>query len=458
MKQPNVLWIWTDQQRGDALGAAGNPHIRTPHLDRLAAGGALFTRAFCNSPVSMPSRMSALSGQYPSATGLTCNGIEMPEDLPALQTLLKPHGYRTANLGKLHFLNHASRDHRAPHPDYEFDELVVSEEPGCYEDAYIDWVRGKAPDQVESCRCSTPPAWTGEPVVKRPRNTHQPYLFEGPEELTHSAFVADRTADYLRRHREGAFFAIAGFYAPHNPNNPPERFVDMYDPSTLPLPTMNKGEDRYGLSDEEWRRVKAYYYALVSHVDDQVGRILAALEESALAESTLVIFTSDHGEHLGDHGLVHKGTPGLESCTHVPLILSWPGRIQPGRKHDELVELVDLAPTVLELCGVEVPDSFQGRSLRPLLAGGEYRARRSAYLEHKYPFEESWRAVRTERYRYCVSSKGQELLFDREKDPGELRNVAAGKDYAAELSDCRRELIARAFQAEKQHPLRTGSY
>ncbi len=459
MKRPNVLWIWTDQQRWDALGAGGNPHIKTPHLDKLAASGALFTRAYCNNPVSMPSRMSALSGRYPSALGIGSNGIEMPEDVPCLHNILGTQGYHTAQNGKLHFKNHAHRDHREPHPDYGFDQTIISDEPGCYEDAYIAWVRARNPEAVEACRVSTPPAWQGEPVKKQSRGTHEPYVFEGPEDLTHTAFVADITIDYLRRHREDRFFAIAGFYAPHCPLNPPQRFVDMYDPAELPAPVMNESDrERYGLSDDEWCRVKAYYYALVSHVDDQTGRILSVLDDSGLRENTLVIFTSDHGEHLGDHGLIQKGPPGHESCTRVPLLVSMPGKIAQGQRHDEIVELIDLAPTVLEYCGVQSPPFMQGRSLRPLLQGQEYLPRSSALMEWKDSFKTSWRTIRTERFKYCASKTGEELLFDLEADPGEQCNVVAKTDYAAALGECRRELIARVFEAENQYPLRTGPY
>ena len=130
MKRPNVLILYTDQQRWDTLRCAGNPHIHTPNLDRLAQAGALFENAFCNNPVCMPSRQSMLSGMYPSTVGCTTNGIEMPEDVWTLPKLLKHYGYRTANLGKLHFKNHAHRDHREPHPSYGFDHLVLSDETG----------------------------------------------------------------------------------------------------------------------------------------------------------------------------------------------------------------------------------------------------------------------------------------------------------------------------------------
>ena len=458
MRRPNVLFLHTDQQRWDTIHAGGNELIATPNLDALAARGALFQNAFTNNPVCMPSRQSMLSGQYPSTIGTTCNGIEMREDVPTIYQILKPYGYHAACLGKLHFLNHSNRDHRQPHPSYGFDTLVISDEPGCYDDAYIAWVRERGASQVENCRCSTPPAWKGTPVVKHGRNTHEPYVFEGPEELTHTAFVAETTCEYIRRHADEPFFAFAGFYAPHCPLNPPKRFVDMYDPSMLPSPVMNDGENRLGLSDDEWRVVKQYYWALITHIDDQVGRIFATLDECGLTDDTFVVFTSDHGEHLGDHGLIQKGSPGYDSCVHVPLIVSWPGHIHEGAVHSELIELVDIAPTILDCCGVQTPPFFQGRSFRALLEGREYRERSSVLIEEKMPFTHSWKVVRDHDYKYCVSGAGEELLFDLNADPHELRNVAAHASSEPALHRMRAELLRRWFDIESQYPLRTGDY
>jgi len=404
-----------------------------------------------------------LSGQYPSTIGCTTNGIEMREDVWTLPKILKSYGYHTANIGKLHFKNHAHRDHREPHPRYGFDTLILSDEPGCYDDAYIKWVEERDPSQVENCRVSTPPAWDGTPVIKQPRNTHEPYVFEGPEAMTHTAFVVEEMLTYLQqRDARQPFFAIAGIYAPHTPLNPPARFVELYDPKTLPLPHKDADPGNVpwrdmGLTDDHWRKVKAYYYALITHVDDQVGRLLRYLDESGLAEDTLVIFTSDHGEHLGDHGLIQKGPPGLDSCVHVPLILSFPGRFG-GQKHPELIEAVDLAPTILDYCGVQTPPFFQGRSFRSLLEGSDYEPRASAYIEHKDSFNRSWKTVRTHEFKYCAADNGSELLYDLVADPHEQRNVAADPAYVDALHAMRRELLRRWFTVENQYPLKTGKY
>ena len=469
MKRPNVLMLYTDQQRWDTLGLV-NDAVHTPHLNALAESGVHFTNAFCNNPVCMPSRQSMLSGQYPSVVGCTVNGIEMREDVPCVHTILKPYGYHTANLGKLHFKNHSNRDHREPHPSYGFDTLILSDEPGCYDDAYLKWVEERDPSQVENCRTALPPAalehrglpqpsrGAGEGGARHGRTMVDPYVFDGPEHLTHTSFVAEETITYLEKHWSDTFFAIAGFYVPHDPLNPPKRFVEMYDPARLPLPAMNPGEDHRNLSPDEWRTMKAYYYAQVSHLDDRIGMILDALTEAGERDNTIIIFTADHGEHLGDHGLTGKGAPGYDSCSHVPLIVSYPAAIPAGQVRDDLIESVDIAPTILDYCGVQAPPFFQGGSFRPLIEGRDYQPRTSAFLEYRNPFKTSWKTVRTHDFKYCTSARGEDLLFDLKADPHELTNVAADPAHSDALAAMRHELLLRWFDVEKQYPLRTGAY
>jgi arylsulfatase A-like enzyme len=250
----------------------------------------------------------------------------------------------------------------------------------------------------------------------------------------------------------------------------------MYDPATLPLPHQDRADNqdlpwasrRLALSDAHWQKVKAYYYALVSHVDDQVGRILVYLEEAGLMDNTLVIFTSDHGEYLGDHGLVQKGPPGLESCAHVPLLWTYPGKVRGGQRVSALIESVDIAPTILDFCGVQRPPFFQGRSFRKLIEGDAaasadtsadaYKMRNSVYIEHKAPFKRSWKTVRTQHFKYCTSDTGTELLYDLQDDPHEQRNVAHHPEYHEARERMRHELIRRWFTVENQYPLKTGAY
>lgn len=461
MKRPNILLLYTDQQRWDTIGAAGNPHILTPNLDALAAQGALFQHSYVNCPVCQPSRMSMLSGQYPQSLGIRFNGVEMPEEVPCLQHFLKRYGYRTGNIGKLHFKNHASafRDHAELHPDYGFDTLILSDEPGCYEDAYLQWVREKDPSQVDSCRCSTPPAWQGPKFVSHSRKPDTPYVFEGPEELTHTAFVADQTSEFIRQSGNEPFFCIAGFYAPHAPINPPQRFLDLYDTSAMPLPERNPGENWKGHSEDHWRSVKAHYYALISHIDDQIGRILKALEESGKAEDTIVVFTSDHGENLGDHGRVGKCL-WYDSSTRVPLIVRYPNGIPKGMQTNSLTEAVDLAPSLLDWCGIQKPPSMQGKSFRSILEGkaeiGEQRS--SVFFELGRKVNKNWKAIKTKDILYCREGSGEEHLYDLQTDPHQLKDLATDPKYHETLQEGRNELLKRLIDSESIYPIPTGLY
>lgn len=459
MRRPNVLVLYTDQQRWDTIGAGGNERIHTPNLDALASKGTLFDNSFCNSPVCMPSRMSMLSGQYPSSVGVCSNGIEMPADIPCVHNILSNYDYQTANIAKLHFKNHASqyRDHRDPHPSYGFDTLILSDEPGCYDDAYTKWIEMRDPSQLEACRCDTPPAWTGQAVKKHPRATHFPYVFEGPEDFTHTAFVADETCEYIRRHKDHPFFCIAGFYAPHAPLNPPQRFVDMYDPKEMPLPHRNEGENLGDTSDDQWRKTMAYYYALISHVDDQVGRILTELETQGLEEDTIVVYTADHGEHLGDHGWVGKGS-AHDSCARVPLIVRYPAKASALGRRPEIIEAVDIVPTLLDWCGVQTPPFMQGRSFSELLEGGSYEPRMSAFIEQRPARSNGYKAARTLSHLYDIESNGKEHLYDLESDPHQLTNVAEDQDHSEALHAMRHALLLRWADVESRVKARTGQY
>ncbi len=453
MKRPNVLLMITDQQSYDTIAAGGHPHMHTPNLDRLASEGTLFTQAFCNSPVCMPSRQSLFSGQYPGALNLTANGQELPEDVPLFHEILKPYGYRTANIGKLHFRNIKPRDPGEPQPDYGFDRLILSETiaPG-FHDAYNRWIEDKYPGMTEQCRALGEPAW---------EHFHDgycgfnPLTFQGPEDATHACFVADEINEYIRQHSgEKPWFASAGFFYPHDPVTPPERFLEHYEPEELPAPHMTETQrEKTGLSDEDWKIARAHYYALCSHIDEEVGRILDELERTGQREDTIVIFTSDHGSHMGEHGMGGKTAPGYDSCSRVPLVMSYPGRIRQDVCTDQLVELVDLAPTVLELCGAECPPFMQGQSLVPLLTGEDTSAGRdSAFMEIGPPGGGQWKSVRTPTYYFAVSNEGTEELYDLDKDPHQLHNIAGDPDAQDMLMEGYRCLTRRIMDSRAYVP------
>lgn len=465
MRRPNILLLYTDQQRWDALAANGNAHIQTPNLDRLAYEGLNFDHCFVQNPVCMPSRASFLTGQYPSTLGITHMGVPLPPDTLTLPRLLRNYGYYSVNIGKLHFLPHANRDHREPHPDYGFDRLEVSDEPGPYEDAYRAWVRRKAPDQLDRISIGLPPAaevWQREmgldDGIEHPdeRFPKKAVAFRGDATLTHSAFVTERTLDFIDHHTGEPFLCIAGFYSPHSPWVVPQQFLDLYTPEELSLPTfvpeLEARRSPSFFSDEELRSAKHGYYAMVSEVDHHVGRILAGLEARGLSEDTLVIFTADHGEWLGEHLMYGKGYPGQDCVSRVPLLIRWPaGVTEPGRTVSRIVEAVDVVPTLLACAGIPIPAHLQGRPW-PLDGTFGEIGEGSALMEGT-----GWKSLRTARYRFISHASGQEALFDLLEDPGEHSNLAGDPAQAETLAELRRLLLERLLKLERPLP-RTWPY
>ena len=463
MKRPNILILYTDQQRWDAVGINGNPEIKTPHLDRLAKEGLNYDHFFVQNPVCMPSRVSFLSGQYPSQLRITHMAVPVPEDLVTLPHLVRNCGYATANIGKLHFLPHANRDHREIHPPYGFDHLEISDEPGCYEDAYRAWVRRKAPGELDKISVGLPPAtatWQKmmgiqdgikHPDLREPRTS----AFPARADLTHTAFVAEQTTEYIRQHAGGPFMCIAGFYSPHSPWVAPQEFLDMYEVSKLSVPRFPKEADaKRGaqFSDAALRLAKQGYYAMVSEVDHYVGNILACLDEAGIADDTIVIFTSDHGEYLGEFLRYSKGFPGEDCISRVPMIARWRNGIaQGGLTVNHIVEAVDVVPTLLQWAGIPIPSHLQGTPL-PTSNDPSARTKVSALLEFS-----QGKNLRTERYRYVVRLNGQEALYDLTKDLGEYFDVAKDPAYAGGLSEMRGELVRRMLQMERPIP-RTWPY
>lgn len=465
-KKPNVLLIYTDQQRQDSLRCYGNEYAISPNLDKLAEEGVRFDSYYVNSPVCTPSRMSFLTGRYCSSIGVGCNGILFPKEIDTLWGLLKPYGYHTAQIGKLHFDPHSQRDHRDPTDDYGFDTFILSDEPGCYNDAYTKWVETLAPEQLPKVRASVPPAaqqYGIESYSDVPRNTHEPYVFEGDEEYSHSAFVASETCRFIEEIGDQNFFAIAGFYAPHTPVNPPQRFIDMFDIDKAPWPIHcdpeKAGKQIKGMSKEDIKKMVAYYYALCAHVDDCVGQILDTLEKTGKADNTIVIFTTDHGEYLGDYNRIQKGMPGNRSIANVPFIVRYPDGLKGGTVIDEIVEGVDMVPTILDYAAIQTPRSIQGKSFKKLMEGKENSFKDTALIELFNPYNTTdTRSIVTKRFLYFVDAQNRESLFDRDVDPTEFTNFANDENYNEHLSEMRKQMIVKLKEASFDARERPAKY
>ncbi|WP_206313322.1 sulfatase-like hydrolase/transferase [Streptomyces coryli] len=374
---PNILLICTDQQRFDAVQAYGNPEIHTPHLDRLAAQGVLFENAYVQSPVCGPSRGSLMTGRYVHSHGLWANGVQLPDHERLFTRELADAGYDCGLVGKLHLaacfggrteprLDDGLRVFRWAHDPY----------PGSSENAYHRWLRARHPGLYEAATAKD----TDVDFDSMPTEAH------------YSHWIGDETVEFLRTGREHdkPFCFIANFFDPHHGFGAPEEYVRRYDPDTLSRPVTTPDElkskppiytdaskESYGghakgyvaYTPEELQETKAAYYAMVTLVDDEVGRILDTLDEEGLTDSTLVVFTSDHGEMLGDHQLMLKGPMMYDCAVRVPLLLRLPGTLPAGVRRRELVQWIDLTATLLDAAGLPPLPRGQGESLLPLARG-----------------------------------------------------------------------------------------
>lgn len=454
----NILWICTDQQRWDTLGCYGNQHVETPNLDRLAAGGVLFERAYCQCPVCTPSRASFLTGRYPRTTGCRQNGQSISADEQLVPKLFADAGYSCGLSGKLHL----SSCHPSAAPVIE--RRIA--------DGYAEFHWSHHPDA--DWPANEYDHWLREKGLKYARTSFHgsSYVEAGMVAEHHqTTWCALKAAEFIEANAEfdRPWLFSVNFFDPHHPFDPPEELLQRYleKLDAIPLPEYVPGEldtkprfqqidheGAYGgnaglpydaMSDEDHRLVRAAYWAMCDLVDQQVGRMLDALERTGQLNDTLVIFMSDHGEMLGDHGIYLKGPYFYEPAIHVPLILSWPGTIAAGRSVNDMTELVDLAPTLLEAAGLPSYPGMQGTSLWNMLLPGAAppAPREDIYCEyynampwHKNPTAQAT-MVRTERYKLTVIhglATGE--LYDLDQDPHETHNLwddSAHRDLQCEL-------------------------
>ncbi len=451
----HILWITTDHLRYDCIGANGNPAIRTPNLDRLAAGGVVLERCYAQNPLCMPSRVSFMTGQYPCRTGVTCNGPALPEDRgPTCAEVFGAAGYETAQIGKLHFEPHDEMDlDPAGRRRYGFDFMALSEEPGCYEDAYVRWLRSEHPDHERTMRVPRP----RERMRNGPRG--ECWTVDAPAKVSHAGFVASSTIDYVRYGHSS--FIHAGIYAPHPPLNPPADIYAQYADADLPAPHWREGEDadkpdplrsmlhgHRSIPAERLRERRRYFYAMCTLLDGQVGRVADALRERGELEDTLILFMSDHGDMDGDHHMVSKQPSFYEEVMRLPVILHWPAGLRGGQRVGDLVEAVDLLPTLCDLAGMRVPWQAQGRSVAERLLGDEDAGAREEVLAmHGSPGRGLYAMLRARELKYLRYGPDAEVLYDLAEEPEEYTNCAGDPAYAERLAGMRERLLGRMLHA-----------
>ena len=455
-KRPvNLLFIMTDQQRFDALGCAGNKVIRTPNLDRLAGEGARFENAYSGCPVCVPARTVILTGHSIESTKVTNNKdirrTDVP-DVPTFDQLLLRHGYRGEYHGKWHSPYQFALDYNRPvrwvngkRPSGSRAEISESE-------ALVKYIEENVPSR---------PLRPGELVANMYRRPYQPDPLDGaygkgqadvsqgtsygcldvPPEHTHTAWTAKEGLEGLERLKDGPFTLTISIGPPHPPMVLPRPYYGMYPAAEMPVPAsiddpradspyrkVGGGKDPAYRDEDNVRQMISDYYGLVTEVDDWVGRILNRLDELGLADNTLVVFTSDHGEMLGDHGMYSKFV-FYEGSVHVPLVMRLPGVIPAHSVVKAPVSHLDLFATILDYCGMAASES-EGESLRPLIEGKSDGAGRfvvSEWQSTAFPGFMVFDGRRKLLFGRSADARSLDALYDLENDPNELHNLLADK-------------------------------
>ena len=439
--RPNIVLLFTDDQRFDTIGALGYDEVATPNIDRLVARGTAFTNAYimggsCGA-VCMPSRAMLHTGR--TLFHLAEAGQYIPEEHVLLGEWLQQQGYRTCGVGKWHNGPRSYARSFTEGAEIFFGGMADHwNVPACYFDP-----SGRYPE-------ATP--WIWDP---RGGNAVAPQHVDHVTFGKHSTeLFGEATAGFLRGYDSDApFFAYVAFMAPHDPRSMPKRFLDMYDPNEIELPAnlmpehpFDNGALRirdemlaaFPRTPEETRRHIAEYYAMISHLDHQVGEVLRALEETGRADDTIIIFAGDNGLALGQHGLMGKQN-NYEHSVRVPLIMCGPG-IPRDVRSDALVYLLDIYPTLCDLLGAPAPATVEGRSLVPAMHDPQEKVRDALY----FAYSGLMRSVRDQRFKlieYIARGERHTQLFDLQNDPIEMHNLASEPAYAARLAELRRELF-----------------
>jgi arylsulfatase A-like enzyme len=463
-RRPNVLWLMSDQHNAACMGHAGR-RVRTPALDSLAARGLRFTNAFCNNPICAPSRLSYITGRYPHSHRFLGNdNFDYPERNPStLPALARRHGYQTALVGKAHMIR-AWDEEGFEHIRYC--DLCDADRDDPLSNHYFRYlVEQGLGDKYDYG--TLPPDHPG-------KGSHW-FVSEIPHAHSIEVWTGDESLAFLRsRDRRRPFFLQMTFQRPHAPLSPSPERADMYPPEEVDVPenardlferqfatkprfqrdhVARRAAYPYVPCDEaELRRHLSHYYALITIIDEQIGRVLDYLRAEGELEHTIVCYVADHGDFAGDHGLMQKNLGIYESIHRVPFLLAYPGA-PAGREVTDLVESVDLYPTLCTLMDLAAPDIVEGRSLAPAADGSERAPTKEAVIcEWSRPTPVTMtHAIRTPDFRLVYYGHGADgELYDRRADPGEMENVWSDPEYAAIRLNLTEQLLDHVMRYEKK--------
>jgi len=494
----NVLFIMCDALRWDHLGCMGNDTVETPNIDRLADQGVKFTNYFCTNPICMPNRATLETGVYPNVHGVRSNGINLNEDAPTMIKTLRKRGWHTAAIGKIHhqywmapfkhrynsyeglveWANKEVTSDNFPKPYYGYEEVeVVSGNGSICAGHYLEWLEEKSPKVAEKMR---------EKVVNYD-NLFSLYCEEIPADLYNTTYVKERTIAFLERYAHGEygdkpFYLHCSFPDPHYPLYPPEKYQKMYKPEDIELPPSFDDIERLydhrylgplienppfkkaflrESTEEEVKNITALTYASISYIDYCIGQILAALEKMGYSDNTMVLFSSDHGDLMGDHGLLFKGPCPFNGVLQIPLIWKVPG-LSEGKVTESLVSTIDLPKTILNILNVREryhPPDMQGFDITPILRDPDVSLRDSVLIENDEeigPLESRLRHLITEDYKLTIYENAPEFgdLYDRKNDPNELNNLWNDKNYRDKRCELVNLCLRENLKAQTKYPKR----
>ena len=493
----NFLFIITDQQRADSLSCMGNPVLETPNIDNIANEGVKFTNYYCVTPICMPNRASFFTGTYPSVHGTRSNGINLNPDITTITHILRDKGYHTATIGKMHsnfyappykrstksleniqdWLSGKIKSTEFPTPYYGFDEVTLTAGHGdVCGGHYIEWLEDKKFEKLD--------------FLKNRLTAIFDYYYETilPEELYPTAYITDKTIEFLenysdRKNADKPFFLHCSYNDPHHPVCPPGKYKDMYKPEDIELPSnFNDAENLLNhefigpqlrdnrfvhllpqkIDEEEAKIFIALSYGSIAMIDDGVGKILKTLERLDMADNTMVIFTSDHGDLLGDHGLILKGPAHYRSIINIPLLWKVPGLTKKGVSNS-LISTIDLPKTILSILGVKekhYPEAFQGYDITPVLKDPIQKMRERILIEHDEEIAKDkrmrLRTLVTEKHRLTIYDGFENLgdLFDLQSDPSEINNLwDSNRELRGKLTE---ELLREIIRLQPRVPKRNA--
>ncbi|MCA9173274.1 MAG: sulfatase [Planctomycetales bacterium] len=433
----NLLVIQTDEHHFGTLGCYGGKIVGTPHIDRIAAEGAICTSFYATTPVCSPSRAALVSGLYPQKTPVVINDVPMADNVVTFAELLRRRGYATGFAGKWH-LDGAGKPQWAPKRRFGFEDNRFMFNRGHWK---------KFEDGPDGPRVGA-------------RNKQGPtYALDGADETTFSTdWLCNKAIDFVNEHHERPFCYMLSLPDPHGPNTVRAPYDTMYADVEVPIPATLKRTPQQtpgwgrpaNVTAAQLRRLMPPYYGMVKCIDDNVGRILKTLERHRILDRTIVVFTSDHGDLCGEHGRLNKGVP-YEGSARIPFLMRCPPRVPAGTKIEQALSCVDFLPTVMAMMEVDVPHRVDGRDAAAWFAGRSDENWRDMAILRSTSGKSPWLAAVSARYKLVLSAADEPWLIDLKNDPSEVVNLAGDPEHAGTVRTMTEAIAEYARQHQDDH-------